>query len=76
MISGYPIDPNDETRYWGRVKKFMYWGTKCGGLRSEDMKGSSSVKGQFVYKIKKWKNGSNNTGPVGWKAKRAKRGLI
>jgi len=76
MINGYPIDVNDETVFWGRTKKNLYWGIKCGGARSEDIKGSHTVKGQFVYKIKKWKNGSNNTGPVGWKAKRAKRGLV
>jgi len=76
MLDKYPIDPNDETIFWGRTKKNLYWGIRCGGLRNEDAKCHPVNIGQFVFKVKKWKNGSNNSGPVGWKARRAKRGLI
>ena len=58
----YPIDPNDETVYWGRTKKNMYWGIKCGGTRNEDVKCHPVVLGQWVFKTKKWKNGSSNSG--------------
>lgn len=75
-MQDYPIDINDPIVFWGRTKKNWYWGVKAGGLRNEDAKCHPVVKGQFVYKIKKWKNGSNNSGPVGWKARREKRGLI
>ena len=75
-MKNYPIDINDETVFWGRTKKNLYWGIKCGGAPNEDIKGIFLVKGQYIYKNKKWKNGSSNSGPVGWKAKRAKRGRI
>jgi hypothetical protein len=75
-LKNYPINTEDETVFWGRTKKNYYWGIKCGGLRNEDAKCTPLVPGQFVFKIKKWRNGSNNSGPVGWKARRAKRGKI
>ena len=75
-IKNYPINPEDETVFWGRTKKNLYWGIKLGGLRNEDAKMTIIVPGQYVFKTKKYKNGSNNSGPVGWKAKRARRGKI
>lgn len=66
-MKDYPIDINNKTVFWGRIRKNYYWGVR-GGTRHKD--------GSLCFKIKKWRNGSNNTGPVGYKLKRVKRGKI
>ena len=62
MIDKYPIDTKDETVFWGRTKKNLYWGVKCGGALNENAKCSPVVPGQFVFKTKRWGRGSNNSG--------------
>jgi hypothetical protein len=69
FIDKYPVDINDETVFWGRIKKNYYWACKCGGKRHK-------IDHQLCFQTKKWKNGSNNSGPVGWKARREKRGKL
>jgi len=32
------------------------------------------ITGEPIFKLKKWGNGAMNSGPVGWKLKRAQRG--
>ena len=71
----YPIDIKDECVYWGRIRKEYYWGRIAGGIRL--LCGNlNSKEYQFGFKIKKWNNGQMNSGPCGYKLKRAKRGRV
>lgn len=62
-----PIKPTNETEIWGAVKKNLYWGRRGGTIHKD---------GTRCFKIKKWKNGIINSGPSGYKLKKAKRGKI
>lgn len=68
--SKYPVKIDDEVVFWGRTKANYFWGKRSNGLPAKD------VPGQYIFKIKKWGNGHSNSGPVGWKARVAKRGRI
>ncbi len=55
--------------FWGAIRKNLFWGRRSGTQYKGENPGPA-------FKLKKWANGSNNSGPVGWKAKKAKRGRL
>lgn len=65
-------------RLWGRylrvrisrmiqLRSNEYWGRRGGGKHKD---------GTNCFKIKRGGPSSSNSGPVGWKAKRARRGVV
>lgn len=49
------------------LKSNQYWGKRSGSIHKD---------GTFCFKIKKWGNGSQNSGPSGRALRRQKRGVL
>jgi hypothetical protein len=64
------IENLEPLSFWGRTKSIKFWGKRSGMVLREN----NTV--AYAFKTKKWANGSNNSGPCGWKARNAKRGRI
>ncbi len=62
------LNVNDRTVFWGAVSSNYFWGKRSGmTFKDTNFPGGN----HNAFKIKKWRNGSNNSGPSGKKAHRS-----